>query len=113
MLWEDGAVDMLDKRDAYTRKAIVKEIGDTLRREFNNRAGGSSVRFDPEREGYITPVLDDRFGVVWYFNDAQKIALVKAVGPIVADLRKGSEAELKDYIQRVVKHESKGKVIIP
>lgn len=112
ILWEDGALTMLNNRDRYTRAIAIDETKAAIRAEFNNRARTNSVLFDHFNHGYVTPVADGRYAVVWY--DMPHGAQVKAIFPTHIDFSKSKTyeqlAELKKYLGRAIEHESKGKV---
>jgi hypothetical protein len=100
--WEADALDLLDSRDRYTRQAI--------REQFNPNV--PAIQFDPDdADSFLTLVSDNRFSVVWR-KDGDK-AIVRAVVPlpsVAADA--GPSEQLKAYVQRAVKAESNGKILI-
>jgi hypothetical protein len=75
--WEQPAVSMLDRRDRFTRPAIEREFeaytGDP------STLSQSTIAFDPPNKGYLTPVADRRYSVIWYLEDHS--AIVRAVVP--------------------------------
>ncbi len=95
--WEEPAERLLLQRDRFTRQAITEEFA----RDPRERA----IVFDPEHKGYLTPVADNRYSVVWYLDEDQQAAVVRAVVPSTNVVEQDG---LKDYVQRVVQIESKG-----
>jgi hypothetical protein len=99
--WEADALDLLDSRDRYTRQAI--------RTQFNPNV--FAIPFDPDdADNFLTPVSDNRFSVVWR-RDGDK-AVVRAVVPLPNVSTDTEPSELKAYVQRAVKAESNGKILI-
>ena len=107
VIWEDGALDLLDGRDRYTRNAIREEF-----------------RLDPQKgvieldvDSFLTPVSDKKFSVVWRKNN-EGAAVVRAVVPLgnvsldAAAFKDKPEAvaKLKEYVRRVVKSESNERI---
>ena len=105
--WQSGALRLLDKRDRYTRNAIVEE--------FTRDPERGAVTFDRDQHGFVTSVADGRFSVVWNRVDelGQTIAVVRAVVSLT-ELPSASDKpdELKQYIQRAVETESKGAIAV-
>src|SRR4051812_38214446 len=100
--WEANALDLLESRDRYTRQAI--------RDQFNPNAA-DAIRFDPDdADNLLTFVFDNRFSVVWR-KDGDK-AIVRAVVPLPNVELTTDQGELKKYVQRAVKAESNGKILI-
>lgn len=111
--WEDAALDMLENTDRYTRSAVRRDIRSAIKGEFNGQAGGKFILFDPVRNGYATPVDDNRRTVVWYHRPDQQTADIAAVVPGARNLNRLSGEELHDYIRQAVKSESRGKILLP
>jgi hypothetical protein len=105
--WQSEALRLLDKRDRYTRNAIVEE--------FTRDPEKDAVTFDPEQAGFVTSVSDGRFSVIWTRMQVpdQIMAVVRAVVPLAA-LPKSTDQpdELKNYIQRAVDAESNGTIVV-
>jgi hypothetical protein len=101
--WDGSALDLLEQRDRFTRQAI--------RDEFTQDPTTKAVQFDSAEGGFVTPVADDRYSVVWYRDAANQTAVVRAVVPWT---RFGglSGEDLKIQLAKVVQQESKGKVVI-
>lgn len=57
VLWEDTALNLLLARDRYTSQSI--------RDEFRSNPHKKAEPFDPNQHGYVTPVANNRFSVVW------------------------------------------------
>jgi hypothetical protein len=99
--WEANALDLLESRDRYTRQAI--------RDQFDPNAG--AIPFDPDdADNFLSLVSDNRFSVVWR-KDGDK-AVVRAVLPLPNLAPTTPPSELKAYVQRAVKAESNGKILI-
>lgn len=111
--WEDAALEMLENTDRYTRNAVRTDIRNAIRDEFNGQAGGKFFLFDPERNGYATPVDDNRRTVVWYHRKDQNTADISAIIPGVRNLTRLSGDELHNYLRRAVTAESKGRILLP
>jgi hypothetical protein len=109
--WEDNALDLLDERDRYTRNAI--------RQEFRRDPKKDAIELDPVEHTFLTPVSDRKFSVVWRLSQ-DNAAIVRAVVPLpnvtfdVVTLKEKPEAltKLREYVQRVVKTESKGEILL-
>jgi hypothetical protein len=110
ILWDNNALDLLDGRDRYTRDAIREEFG------LNPHKG--AITLDPVKKSYLTPVSDRKFSVVWRVNQ-EGAAVVRAVVPLGnvnldADAFTEPEAvaRLREYVERVVRKESKNKIVL-
>src|SRR6185436_11896057 len=86
VIWEASANSLLEQRDRFTQKAIKDEFETVF--NIDLKAGlapacSTSVAFDPQKKGYLTPVADQRYSVVWYLDDAEDDpkAMVHAVVP--------------------------------
>jgi hypothetical protein len=92
---------LLKDRDRFTQQAI--------KQEFESDPEKGAIAFDPAQQGFLTPVFDERYSVIWYKNAANHLAVVRAVVPLphVSD----SEG-LKEYVQRAVLFESKGSIVV-
>jgi hypothetical protein len=100
VLWDSGALDLLNQRDRYTRQIIQDEF----RAKFNT---ASSTAYDADAS--VTPVADQRFLVIWRPNATG--AIVRAVVPNTNRSVEHMEVEeLRDYIERAVKFASKGRI---
>jgi hypothetical protein len=106
-LWEDLAVRMLDRRDRFTRPAIEEEFERYLAEKpvLLRR----SIEFDRENGGYLTPVFDDRFSVVWY--DRNEGPCVRAVVPTARFSRQ--DPQLKSRVKEIVQIASENKIELP
>lgn len=91
--WEQPAEAMLDRRDRFTRAAIAKEIDDYSTEELL----GTSIEFDPTNAGYVKPVADNRYAVVFYLLDGDPV--VRAVVP-TARFKPGPD--LKGRVEEIV-----------
>jgi hypothetical protein len=102
IFWEDQALKLLDIRDRYTRKVI--------REEFSKDPQKGALPFDPDNGGFVTPVSDSRFSVVWRLEGQQ--AVVLAIVPLTNVSGMSQGQELKEYVQRAVRAESKGEIAV-
>ena len=107
VIWEDDAIRLLEGRDRYTRNAI--------RDEFRSDPEKGAIEFDPEQHTFLTPVSDNRFSVIWRRDEQAQQAVVRAVVSLPnlnlnAPVEPSQLAELKEYVQRAVKVESKGAI---
>ena len=103
--WEGPALKLLDRRDRYTRNAILEDFG----RDPQHRA----IELGPD--SFLTPVADERFSVLWRRVDGGQRVSVRAVVPLT-NVKFDAAAfkdkpdkleELRAYVKRVVKSESK------
>lgn len=101
ILWENDALKLLETRDRYTRSAILEEFGRAPER--------GAIRFDAADHGYLTPVANRRFSVVWRLDLEKNCALVRAVVPLT-NFGGESTGELKARVERAIERESKGAV---
>lgn len=99
-VWEEPARLMLDRRDRFTWPAIAAEFD----RLSSQRASllASSIPFDAGNHGYLTPVADHRYSVVWYLGADDK-PIVRAVVPTTR-FRAGSD--LKARVDEIVREAS-------
>ena len=111
IIWEDDAMKLLEGRDRFTRN--------TIREEFRRDPSGGAIEFDPGQRSYLTPVDDGRFSVIWRLDESGTFAIVRAIVPLVnvtldeARLKRPEALdELRDYIRRAVKTESKGNILV-
>lgn len=105
--WQQ-AEPLLRNRDRYTQAAI-KEA-------FQSTSDQDAIVFDPVQRGYVTPVLAERYSVIWYEDPVNQVARVRAVVPLphVSNPANVSDsAGLKEYIQRAVFRESHGAITVP
>lgn len=105
--WEGPALKLLERRDRYTRSAILED--------FNSNSQRGAI--DLGEDGFLTPVSDQRFSVIWRRIDDGKRVSVRAVVPLTnvlsaAELKDRPDAleELRAYVKRAVKSESKGEI---
>lgn len=102
VIWEDDALKLLMGRDRYTRQAIQDE--------FRNNPEQDAIEFDPDQRGFLTPVSNSRFSVIWYLDQQRHQAIVRAVVPLT---NVNPQAPgLKEYVQRAVQVESKGEIVV-
>jgi hypothetical protein len=98
IIWEDQALQLLDKRDRYARTVVQEEFRDEPQR--------NAVELDPGEHTFITPVFEQRFGVVWRLENLYTV--VQAVVPLTIDPTADDfrtpegRQRLKDYVQRAV-----------
>jgi hypothetical protein len=97
-------VRLLQQRDRFTQDAIKREFEDAARPAGD--VPPCSIEFDTTRKGYLTPVAEERYSVVWYLDAS--VAVVHAVIPTA---RFSAETpDLKDRVQQIVQLESHGAV---
>lgn len=99
-VWEPTAKLMLDRRDRFTQPEIAAEFD-----RYSNQTSellNSSIVFDTDKAGYLTPVADRRYSVVWYLENDQPV--VHAVVP-TARFTPGS-AGLKSRVEQIVRKAS-------
>ncbi len=107
VIWEDDALKLLEGRDRYTRNAI--------REEFSRDPQKGAIKFDPQQSGYLTPVSDNRFSVIWRLDETAQQAIVRAIVAL-PNIKSDPPNEpkeieaLKEYVQRAVRTESKGNI---
>jgi hypothetical protein len=97
--WEKPAELMLDRRDRFTRPKIAKEFEHFS--EVKERLFSGSIAFDPDNDGYLTPVADHTYSVVWYLEDDQPV-----VHAVVPTARFRSGADLKERLAEIVREAS-------
>jgi hypothetical protein len=106
--WERPAMKLLDRRDRYTRNAIMED--------FDRDPQRDAIELEPDN--FLTPVSDQRFSVLWRRLDGGQRVSVRAVIPLTnvpidaAQFKQRPELleELRAYVKRVVKSESKGEI---
>lgn len=98
IIWEDEALQILERRDRYARNAV--------REEFREEPKKNAVEYDTDQHVFVTPVVDQRFGVVWREDGLS--AIVQAVVPLTIDLHSGDfsseegRKQLKEYLERAM-----------
>jgi hypothetical protein len=102
--WEESAASLLEQRDRFTQKAIKEEFEATFDAQIKpslNQESSSTIAFDPANNGYLTPVADMRYSVIWYLkgDDAE----VRAVVPTT---RFEKRPGLLERVRKVVLSES-------
>ena len=102
VIWEDNALKLLMGRDRYTRQSIQEE--------FRRDPQRDAIEFDPEQRGFLTPVSNSRYSVVWYLDEQRQQAVVRAVAPLTNV--SSQSTGLKEYVQRAVQAESKGEIVV-
>jgi hypothetical protein len=102
-LWEKPAELMLDRRDRFTRPAIAAEFDQYS--QLPEQLLDNSIEFDPDNEGYLTPVADRRYSVIWYMRDSRPV--VRAVVPTTRFTR-GSD--LKARVEEIVRAASEDQI---
>lgn len=103
--WEPSAASLLEQRDRFTQKAIKEEFEATFDAGFTQgleAAATTSIEFDPDKKGYVTPVADKRYSVIWYLQDDG--AVVRAVVPTTRFDKKTSG--LLERVRKIVQLES-------
>lgn len=106
--WERPALKLLERRDRYTRNAIMED--------FDRDPERGAIELEPD--SFLTPVSDQRFSVLWRRLDEGQRVSVRAVVPLTnvpfdaTELRDRPELleKLRAYVKRVVKSESKGEI---
>lgn len=104
--WTPSAKQLLSQRDRFTQKAIVDDFGESVKEA--SEPPSTSVEFDKDKRGFITPVMDDRYGVVWYQKD--DTAEVRAIVPTTR-FHTGMD-NLKERVKKVVSRESEGLILL-
>jgi hypothetical protein len=102
--WEPFADRLLQQRDRFTEKAIRGEFEAAAQQPES--LARPSIEFDETRKGYLTPVADGRYSVVWYLEHGE--AVVRAVVPTTRFSR--AMDDLKARVRRIVQQESNGAV---
>lgn len=105
--WERPALKLLDRRDRYTRSAILED--------FDRDPQSGAIELAPD--SFLTPVSDRKFSVLWRRLDGGQVS-VRAVVPLTnvpfdaAEFKDRPERleQLRAYVKRVVKSESKGEI---
>ena len=94
------ARELLARRDRFTRNAIEKE--------FAAHHVESNVLLDGNAALYVTPVVDDRYAVIWR-RLADTLVEIEAV--VASRLtKKDNPAELKSSLERALEFETNGLV---
>ena len=97
ILWESNAIKLLDSRDRYTRSSILED--------FSNAPDRDAIQFDSDKSGFLTPVSNRRYGVIWHLKDGY--AIVRAVVPMI-NASSEDERDLKARVERAIEREAKG-----
>ena len=102
--WEDSATSLLEKHDRFAQKAIKEEFEAAFDAQIKpalDTDSSSTIVFDPDNRGYLTPVADKRYSVIWYLkgDDAE----VRAVVPTT---RFAKQTGLLDRVRAIVLQES-------
>lgn len=106
--WEPSATSLLEQRDRFTQKAIKEEFEATFDDRIKpnlDAESSSTIVFDPGNRGYLTPVAEKRYSVIWYLKDdePEARAVVYAVVPTTRfDKRDG----LLERVRKIVNIES-------
>lgn len=103
--WEPSADSLLEQRDRFTQKAIREEFEATFDHIFKQGlepASSTSIEFDPDKKGYVTPVADKRYSVIWYLQNDD--AVVRAVVPTTRFDKKASG--LLERVRKIVQLET-------
>lgn len=103
-VWKRKAEVLLGQRDRFTQSKVREEFGQRCRQNDL----GSSLAFDPDHDGYLTPVADDRYSVIWYLED--NVPAVEAVIPTTRFDK--SMTDLKERVVKAVERESDGTVTL-
>ena len=98
-VWEEPARLMLDRRDRFTWPTIAAEFDRVSTQK--SLLLSNSIAFDQDNQGYLTPVADHRYSVVWYMDD--DVPIVRAVVPTTR-FRPGSD--LKARVEAIVREAS-------
>ena len=104
-VWKRDAEVLLGQRDRFTQRRVREDFRDKC---LSNDVPDASLVFDPEHGGYLTPVADDRYSVIWYLEDN-----VPAVEAVIATTRfDQSMTDLKERVVKAVERESDGTVTL-
>jgi hypothetical protein len=101
--WAPSAERLLQQRDRFTQQAIRQEFEDAVRVE---PVAYPCIPFDHVFNGFLTPVADDRYTVVWYEETGE--AVVHAVVPTTRF--SPDMTDLKERVRNIVQRESHGTV---
>ena len=102
--WEPSAKRLLQQRDRFTQRAIRQEFEAMIGHEPSPTP--RDIEFDTDQKGFLTPVAEERYSVVWYLED--DAAVVRAVVPTTR-FSPGT-SNLKARVQDIVRLESHGAV---
>lgn len=100
--WAPSAQRLLQQRDRFTQHAIKEQFEAAL--QVEPRAA-PCIAFDLTFHGFLTPVADGRYSVVWYEELGE--AVVHAVVPTKFS---SDMPDLKQRVRNVVQRESHGMV---
>lgn len=104
-VWKRKAEVLLGQRDRFTQRKVREEFQTIC---DQNDPLSSSLSFDPAHDGYLTPVADDRYSVIWYLED--NVPAVEAVIPTTRFDK--SMSDLKERVVKAVERESDGTVTL-
>lgn len=101
--WET-AYPLLGQHDRFAQKAIKEEFEAAFDEQIKpnlDTESSSTIAFDPLKHGYLTPVADKRYSVIWYLegDDAE----VRAVVPTTRFVKKPG---LLERVREIVLQES-------
>ena len=105
--WNAQAEFLLNQRDRFTQRQVRDEFR-TLCLDPRLLSSDISLEFDPAKKGYLTPVADRRYSVIWYLENER--AVVHAVVPTTRFDR--SMDDLKARVASAVQRESDGTVAL-
>ena len=105
--WNAQAEFLLNQRDRFTQRQVRDEFS-ALCLDPRLLSPDISLEFDPARHGYLTPVADRRYSVIWYLTDER--AVVHAVVPTTRFDK--SMDDLKARVANAVRRESDGAVAL-
>jgi hypothetical protein len=110
--WEQSADSLLERRDRFTQKAIRDDFSEVFQQDLDaglESPTSTSIEFDPDNQGYLTPVADQRYSVVWYLEQdaSSPNAVVRAVVPTARFDRKMKPTDLHDRLSKIVAVESR------
>ena len=97
--WANSAIKLLDTRDRYTRSSILEDFGRDPDME--------KIQFDSD--GFVTPVSNRRYSVIWRFDSERHYVLVRAVVPWL-NLENVPTDKRKERVEMAIDRESKGAV---
>ena len=105
--WAPKAEFLLRQRDRFTQQQVREEFARICSADAS-LLSSLSLEFDPDRKGYLTPVADRRYSVIWYLENAT--AVVRAVVPTTRF--DTSTDDLKERVALAVHRESDGAVAL-
>ncbi len=73
IMWRDEALDLLDKRDRFTRLEVRKEFKQVATDPYNH-----GIEIDPATRLFATSICNQRYTLVWNLDESNKTIIVQA-----------------------------------